>query len=191
MSAEVVSRLNPAAWRRQDLRHAAHLWNLNLLRAVGLTPTQRNLAFIIGQDTLARGFNFCIYDSLESLLCERVGESPVLALSKGNVTEALCGFTTSDERRASERRAAGLEGFGIIRLEWVRFEGRQRWIVTPVADARHWRCEMLTVERLAQRRQLDQDVRRFAPHLPGDGLAPDSDLHDALPLVQTGERPSA
>lgn len=91
---------------------------------------------------------------------------------------------TRAECHASLRRASGLEDLGLIRVEWLRFEDRQCWVLMVLPDARSWCCEMLPIERLSQRRrQLDQNARRFAPCFEGSGLAPDADLHNvALPM---------
>ena len=142
----VMVLANPATWYRQDLRFALKCWNQNLLRA-DLTPSQRSLAWLIGQDTLARGFYFCIYDALEDLVCEARGVEPVFGISRGNLTEAMCGFSTSEERKASARRAAGLEGFGLVSAHWMHLEGRMRWALTVLPDATQWSCGLVPLAR--------------------------------------------
>ncbi len=176
--APLVVAADPSSWRPQNLKFELRMWNQNLHRA-NLTLLQKQLAWLIGQDTLALGFYFQIYDRLEDLVCEVAGVEAILPLSKSGVLENLCGFTTSEERAASVRRAAGLEGLGIIAVSRMHLEGKLRWCVTALPDAAQWKCGMVGVERLQARRDaLTGQLRRFAPHLAG--FAPDATLADAL-----------
>ena len=176
----VVSRRNRSAARQeQRQRFLADNFFRNIRRAK-LTETQAALANLICDDSLGLGLRAAVYDSLEDFVQESVVLPPVLNIGKADIHRAIMG-SAGDEPQARHER--GLSQMGIVRVERLVLDGRMRWLVTPLLDARQWSCGW----RVSIERRQTRDAALLAAWGAAEAflppLAPEPDLTDALDEV--------
>lgn len=185
MAIQVIqSRRNPRALSPRQVCRAAFGPFCDAVRRLAcLTPTQRDVACLLAEATLAQGVTSLPFESLESLTGMGQGVRPFAGLGKNDLSLAINGGVVRDGRLME-----GLKHFGILVVDerGPLERGIQCTILSVVAEASQWAVPAAgwrysPEERCRWLANVAACRAAFTPQL--DGLVEEADLLDARAAV--------